>query len=156
MSDNKILQINPYKIWEEMYFRFESSAAKIFSEMVETKSFANNIDMILNNHLQFLKIQNEMISQYVKNTPLASKQDISRVAKLVTSVENKFDHLDEDFMNEIEDIKQADAKILEQLKQSDNSLPANQMLADLCERVEKVEAVLNRLETMLTAGPEKV
>ena len=151
MSDNKNFPIivNPYKIWEDMYYRFESSVAKVFSEMVETKSFANNIDMILNNHLQFLKIQNELVSQYIKNTPLASKQDISRVAKLVTSLENKFDHLEEDFMYEIEDIKQAGAEILEHMNQEDD-----QTLNDIWERIEKIEAVLNRIEARLAADQE--
>lgn len=154
---------NPYKIWENLYFNAEESMGVLMKKMVETKGFANGIDLILNSYLQYLKFQNEMASVYIENTPLSSKQDTARLARLLVALENKFDRLEDDFTNELAAIKQQTNEMLERLSegqqgaadcQEDVSVRINKTLDDLRGLIEKVDQLEVNLKQILGNSSE--
>jgi len=156
---------NPYKMWENIYFSAEDSMGTLMKKMVETKDFANGIDLILNSYLQYLKFQNEMASVYIENTPLSSKQDTARLARLLVALENKFDRLEDDFTNELSAIKQQSNDMLEQLSefqqgkaehQNDISRQISKTLDDLRSLITKVDQMEDHLKHVLGSSPEPV
>ncbi|MGE5390791.1 MAG: hypothetical protein ACM3PE_06970 [Deltaproteobacteria bacterium] len=153
---------NPYKVWENLYFSAEESMGVLMKKMVETKSFANSIDLILNSYLQYLKFQNELAAAYIENTPLSSKQDTARLAKLLVALENKFDRLEDDFTNELAEIKQQTNEVLEHLDlaqkggedcQDDVGARISTTLDDLRNLITKVEHMEGSLKNILGTSP---
>jgi len=166
-GENEMSQVaslpNPYKIFENLYFNTEESMGVLMKKMVETKSFANGIDLILNSYLQYLKFQNEMASVYIENTPLSSKQDTARLARLLVALENKIDRLEDDFANELAAIKQQTNEMLERLSdahqgsagcQEDVSVRINTTLDDLRGLIEKVDQMEGNLKHILSNSSE--
>lgn len=152
---------NPYKIWERIYFNGEDTMGGLMKKMVETRSFANSIDFILNNYLQYLKFQNEIVAGFIENTPLSSKQDTARLARLLVALENKFDRLEDDFTNELTAIRAQTNEVLEHLaaaQQDDSpqdvSARISTTLDDLRSLIAKVEHMEGSLTTILSSAPE--
>jgi len=165
-KQQEFMMPNPYKLWENLYFRAEDSMGVLMKKMVETKSFANSIDFILNNYLQYLKFQNELASAYIENTPLSSKQDTARLAKLLVALENKFDRLEDDFTNELTAIREQTNEVLEHLAaaqkgaeacQDDVDVRISATLDDLRNLIGKVEHMEESLKNYLgtSAEPDK-
>lgn len=160
-GDNGIYQgismPNPYKMWESLYFNAEESVGALLKKMVETKGFANGIDFILNNYLQYLKFQNEVAAAYIDNTPLSSKQDTARLARLLVALENKLDRLEDDFTNELAAIKDQTNEVLEHLAaaqgdskdQAEVSKRISKTLDDLHGVIQRVDQMETSLKTML-------
>jgi len=157
---------NPYKIWENLYFSTEESMGVLMKKMVETKSFANSIDLILNSYLQYLKFQNEITAAYIESTPLSSKQDTARLARLLVALENKFDRLEDDFANELAAIKQQTNEVLEHLAvaqkgaedcEDDVSVRISTTLDDLQSLIAKVEHMEGSIKSILStsSAPEE-
>lgn len=151
---------NPYKMWENLYFNAEDSMGAVLKKMVETKGFANGIDFILNNYLQYLKFQNEIAAAYIDNTPLSSKQDTARLARLLVALENKLDRLEDDFTNELAAIKDQTNEVLEHLAvaqdssqdQAEVSRRINNTLDDLQNVIQRVDQMETNLKTMLSGS----
>lgn len=155
--------LNPYKFWEGLYFGAEETMGGVLKKMVETKGFANGIDLILNSYLQYLKFQNEITSTYIDNTPLSSKQDTARLARLLVALENKLDRLEDDFSNELADIKQQTSDVLEHLSavqgtpegQGDVGQRIGKTLDELQDLIQRVNQMESSLKSMLSASPSE-
>ncbi len=133
---SKVIMFNPFNLWKNMYFASENAMTAITRKAVETTVFANNIDFILNNYLQFLKMQNELTDYLAEVMPFSSHRDAARVAKMIVSLENKVDNLEDEFFAELYHLKGDTAAILEGL----NLMPedsASEAGAGLLEKLDK-------------------
>lgn len=156
-DDSQILIFNPFSIWKNMYFASESTLAAFTRKVVDTTIFANSVDIILNNYLQYLKQQNE-ISNYIAETlPFSSHRDTARVAKMIVALENKMDHLDEELFTELNDLRRDTATILENLVSGDVK-DADEADAGLAEQIghniKTTEALVEKIATLETAMAE--
>lgn len=93
--------LNPLKIWEDMYFAWEKSLGASLGQVVKSQGFADGLEMFLNSYLQYLKFKNDMAIKYLKDTPFATRRDMSRVAELVVSLETKVDRIEDYLIEEI-------------------------------------------------------
>lgn len=105
-EENMKTFLNPYEIWKKAYFLNESSISSIIREGVETQAFANFIDLVLNSYLQYLKLYNQLCNQWVNYLPFATRYDTARVAKLVVSLENKVDRIEDQMLDDLLEIKE--------------------------------------------------
>ncbi|PKM78742.1 MAG: hypothetical protein CVU90_00215 [Firmicutes bacterium HGW-Firmicutes-15] len=151
--------LDPYKMWKKLYFSAEETLSSAVRKSVNTGEFANGIDFILNSYLQYLKMQNDYLSSYMKDSPFASKHDVARVAELVVSLENKLDSLEGDFGEKLTDVDNNTNLIAEQLaKQQEPTAkalstalsPTMTALKDISHRVSDLEILINKLDAKLT------
>ncbi|MDD3363446.1 MAG: hypothetical protein PHZ03_00535, partial [Syntrophomonas sp.] len=152
--------LDPYKMWKKLYFSAEESLSSAVRKSVNTGEFANGIDFILNSYLQYLKMQNEFLARYMKDSPFSSKQDVARVAELVVSLENKLDSLEGEFEEKLTDIEDSTRLLAELLaKQQENVTeetfrsvfsPTMDSVNDISNRVSELEKMVTRVETNLT------
>lgn len=134
-----ITMLDPYKIWKKLYFNNEQVWTSAMRDFVNTDIFANSIDLILNSYLQYLRFQNEIVSRYMEESPLASKRDMARVAELVVSLENKVDGIELDVEDRL-DCVDADLNILKE----------NTTAKDLVQRINHLEILMKNIDANLT------
>lgn len=103
--------LNPYEFWKRAYFMNESSITAVVREGVETQAFANYIDVILNSYLQYLKLYTRISQQWANYLPFATRHDTARVAKLVVSLENKVDRIEDQILDDLAEIKEDIAQL---------------------------------------------
>jgi polyhydroxyalkanoic acid synthase PhaR subunit len=152
--------LDPYKVWKQLYFSAEDTMSSNVKKAVNTGEFANGIEFILNSYLQYLKMHNEYISRYMKDSPFSSKYDVARVAELVVALENKLDGLESDFGEKLSDIENNTQLIAEQLAEQPKPAstevfasilsPSMATLNDLNKRLGDLEIVIKQLDTKLT------
>ncbi len=122
-DSRSILMFNPYKFWKNVYFAGEDSLSSITRKAVETNMFANGVDLVLNAYLQYLRMQKELTAQFTNNMPFASRWDMARVAKLVVSLENKVDRIEEGLFDELAELKETSAALAENIDVQSKSRP---------------------------------
>ncbi len=152
--------LDPYKMWKNLYFSTEETLSSAVKKSVNTGDFANGIDFILNSYLQYLKMQNEFLARYMKDSPFSSKQDVARVAELVVSLENKLDSLEGECEEKLTDIENNTRLLAEQLaKQPENVTaealssafsPTMATMEDISNRVSALEKIVKKVDTSLT------
>lgn len=133
-----LTMLDPYKVWKKLYFSNEQVWTSAMRDFVNTDLFANSIDLILNSYLQYLRFQNEIVSRYMEESPLASKRDMARVAELVVSLENKVDGIELD----VEDR-------LDQVDSGLNELKGNISPDVLLQRINNLEKLIQNINTNL-------
>lgn len=144
-DDSKVVMFNPFNVWKNIYFASEASLTAITRKAVETTMFANSIDVILNSYLQYLKLQNEVSNYIAEALPFSSHRDTARVAKMITALENKVDHLDEEIFTELYDLKEDTAAILESLA----LVPANILGEADAGRAEQIDQHIKNTEALV-------
>ncbi len=82
------------EMWKEMYFKTESAWAEAFKDLISTQTFVGFINKSLDQHLSNEKVSRQIIDKYMEMGQVPSKKDISRVAELVISLEEKIDGLE--------------------------------------------------------------
>lgn len=145
-----------------MYYANEEALTATIKQIVNTQGFAGYIDLVLNSYLQYLKMQNEISTRYMEKLPFSSKHDAARVAELIVALENKVDHLEEDFTTELEKISKNTAAWSEFVAgRSDKDLgsgaeevspmidQALESVNDMAQRVTNLEAAVKRVEVLL-------
>jgi hypothetical protein len=152
--------LDPYKMWKKLYFSTEDTLSSAVRKSVNTDQFANGTEFILNSYLQYLKLHNEYLSRYMKDSPFPSKHDVARVAELVVSLENKLDSLEGDFEEKLTVVENNTNLIAKQLaKQQDPATaealatllsPTMAALTDISTRVSDLEKLINQLDAKLT------
>ncbi|MDD2620732.1 MAG: hypothetical protein PHC92_08720 [Syntrophomonadaceae bacterium] len=140
-----VLMFNPYTFWKKYYFSGEDTLSAVTRKSVETSAFANGVDVILNAYLQYLRMNKEITSSLTDKMPFASKHDMARVAKLVITLENKIDRLEDSLFDEIEELKEQSTSISNNL--SAQSKPGH--LKDDGELHEKFDKAFNTSQEML-------
>ncbi len=135
-----LTMLDPYKVWKKLYFSNEQVWTSAMRDFVNTDLFANSIDLILNSYLQYLRFQNEIVSRYMEESPLASKRDMARVAELVVSLENKVDGIELNVEDRLDDV---DAGL--------NALKENTSPDVLLQRINNLEKLIKNIDANLTA-----
>ncbi|MEN6350101.1 MAG: hypothetical protein ABFD08_11980 [Syntrophomonas sp.] len=105
-DSRSILMFNPFKFWKNIYFAGEDSMSLLTRKAVETTAFASGVDLVLNSYLQYLRMQKELSNLFTESLPFSTRVDNARVAKLVVSLENKVDRIEDELFTEIEEIKE--------------------------------------------------
>lgn len=104
-----IVMLDPYKLWEKLYFLNEDMVTDTMRNLVSTEFFGRGMEVFLNLYLQLINIQNAIISSCMEDSPFPSKKDISRVAGMIISLENKVDRMEitlEDHIDAAEEYQQ--------------------------------------------------
>lgn len=151
----RVVMLDPFKIWKNLYFSTEEILTSTLRNYVTTDEFANGIDVVLNSYLQYLKIQKEFINRYMEDSPFSSKRDVARVAELVVSLENKVDGLEEEIENRFEnlqnDVDFVSAAIAGKPEAAAGDGlridPSSAVLEDLSQRVAHLEKLLKKIDT---------
>lgn len=99
---------DPFRIMEDMYFAWEKAMGATMHQVVKSQGFADGLDNVLNLYLQYLKLQNDIATKYLKNTPFATRRDMARVAELVVSLETKIDRIEDYLIEEIYKAEEAE------------------------------------------------
>lgn len=116
-----VLMFNPYAFWKKLYFASEDSLSSMTRKAVETNMFANGVDVILNSYLQYLRMQKEITANLTDNMPFASRWDMARVAKLVISLENKVDRIEDGLFDELAELKEQSAVLSNNITSQDKA-----------------------------------
>jgi len=153
-DDSKVVMFNPFNIWKNVYFASEASLAAITRKAVETTMFANSVNMILNSYLQYLKLQNEVSNHVAEALPFSSHRDTARVAKMLTALENKVDHLDEELFTELYELKEDTAAILERFAPPTAGEEGDGLAIPIDQHIKTTEALLEKLSTLEMAMEE--
>ncbi len=156
LKKKQVIMINPYKVWEKVYFSMEDGLTKTIRDSVHTQGFANRIDLILNSYLQHLKYQKSMVATLMEDSPFSSKRDVDRVAELVVALENKIDGLENEFSDILIEIEQ-DTDLLanksapqtETMRREeilDLMKPALTAIEDIAQRLSSLENLARKLD----------
>lgn len=144
-ESGSILMFNPYKFWKNVYFTGEDSLASITRKAVETNMFANGVDFVLNSYLQYLRMQKEYTTQITNHMPFASRWDMARVAKLVISLENKVDRIEDGLFDELAELKEKSAALAENISDQKKTGP----VSDAEEVQERFDKALDTTKELL-------
>lgn len=124
------------ELWKEMYFKTESVWAEAFKELISTQTFVGLINKSLDHHLSNEKVVRQMIDKYMGMSPVPSKKDLSRVAELVISLEEKIDAMEFQFSHTM--VRMADSL----LKLADHQAGAKDELTTLRRELDQIEKKL--------------
>lgn len=94
---DKVIMPDFTEMWKEMYFKNEAAMSDAFREFISTQTFVGFINQALEQNLSYEKILRQSIDKYMEMSPVPSKKDISRVAELVISLEEKIDEMEYQF-----------------------------------------------------------
>lgn len=89
-------------LWKEMYFRMEETWANAVKEVISTKTFVDYLDKVLEYNLSSEKVLRQSLDRYAESVPIPTKKDISRLAELIISMEEKVDNLEFQLVQNIE------------------------------------------------------
>lgn len=134
------------ELWKEMYFKNESAWAETFKELISTQTFVGIINKSLEQNLSYEKVVRQSIDKYMEMSPVPSKKDISRVAELVISLEEKIDGLEFQFNHTISNM--ADSL----LKMVDYQANIKDELINMRQDLDKLEKKLDTVNKKLTAA----
>lgn len=93
-SNEKVTMPDFSELWKELYFRSESAWGETFREFLSTSSFVDMMNSMLEQNLFSEKLTRTNWNRYFETSPLPTKHDVSRVAELVISLEEKIDNLE--------------------------------------------------------------
>ena len=127
------------EMWKEMYFKTESAWAEAFKEMISTQTFVGFIINSLDQHLSNEKVARQLVDKYMENSPVPSKKDISRVAELVISLEEKIDAVEFQFTQTM--VSMADSL----LKMADHQAAVKSELTSLRQDLSQIEKKLDSI-----------
>ncbi|MDF2946863.1 MAG: polyhydroxyalkanoic acid synthase, PhaR subunit [Bacillales bacterium] len=99
--------LDPYKVWKDMYDNSEKYWGKVLNETMAKEEYAKWMSSLLDMNLFFNKWYQDATKVYFESSQVPTKEDFSRIAKLVINVEDKVDHL-EDLLEGITDTKNND------------------------------------------------
>ncbi len=133
------------ELWKEMYFKTESAWAEAFKELISTQTFVGLINKSLDQHLSNEKVSRQIIDKYMEMSPVPSKKDISRVAELVISLEEKIDEMEFQFTHTMASM--ADSL----LKMVDYQAGVKDELNGLRQDLSQIEKKLDNLNKKVTA-----
>ncbi len=91
---NKIILPDFAELWKEVYFKTEGAWADAFKEFVSTDTFVKMLDQSLTQHLNLEKVSRQNMDKLFEMSGVPSKKDLSKIAELVISVEEKVDNMD--------------------------------------------------------------
>ncbi len=133
------------EMWKEMYFTNEAAIAEIFREFISTQTFVGFINKTLEQNLSYEKVMRETIDKYMELSPVPSKKDISRVAELVISLEEKVDEMEYQFSQTMDTM----TDIL--TKMADHQVKVKEEVISLGERLNKVEKKMETINRKMNA-----
>lgn len=121
-------EYNFYEIWKDFY----SQSSNFLDEKVKEEFPSQGLGQILEKNLQFKKMFNETIEQYLEFVNLPTRNDLANIASLIVNIDSKVDDLEE--LVEESEANQADStalqhemgKLKKDMKSLDNKL--NQIL----------------------------
>ncbi len=93
-EDKNIIFPDYLELWKEMYFKTEKALSESFNEYVSTATFSQMLNQTIEQQLSMEKINRQNSEKLLEYSIIPSKKDISRIAELVISVEEKVDALD--------------------------------------------------------------
>lgn len=129
MFDTKTL--DPLKTWKEMYDQTEKYWGKVFSDAMKKEEYNAYMGNVLEMNLFYQKMMSDLMRNYLDNANVPSKDDISRVAKLVINLEEKVESVEElleentsnhDASKEIISFKRELTKVKNEMKTLDSKL----------------------------------
>lgn len=85
--------INPFKVWEKLYFYGEEAITNASRNFVSTPFFGRAAEMMLNHYLQMVRMQSAFVNNVLEDWPFPTKKDTARLARMVISLERKVDLL---------------------------------------------------------------
>jgi len=89
--------LNLTEAWKKMYFESEGTLSKAVDEYVASDSFTEFLEEMGKQYLTMYKATSHNMDRFLANNPIPTKKDIARVCELVVDVEDKVDHLEQDF-----------------------------------------------------------
>lgn len=126
--------LDPFEIWKNLYDKTESKWNEVLHETMEKEAFSEWLGQVQNAYLQYQKFVQTTTDKYLKQMNLPTREEISNVASLIISLEEKVEDLDQKFedqlsentsMIEINKLKSSIAKLD---KKIDNLLKAVQVV----------------------------
>lgn len=132
------------ELWKEIYFKTEAAWAEIFKELISTQAFVNYLNKSLEGNLAYEKVLRQSIDKYMEKSPVPSKKDISRVAELVISLEEKIDGLEFQFNQTISNMADSLLKIV------DYQASVKEEISSLRQDLNKLEKKIETMNKKLT------
>lgn len=144
------------ELWKEMYFKNEAAVVEAFKEFISTQTFVGFINNSLEQHLSYEKVLRQSIDKYMEMTPVPSKKDISRVAELVISLEEKIDVMEYQFSNTMDSITNSLIKMVDhQAGLKDEIISLRQDLTKLEKKVDNLNKKITALNKEKAAPKSK-
>lgn len=143
-ATDEIIMPDFTEIWKEMYFKNEAAIAEAFKDFISTQNFVGFLNKTLDQHLSYEKVIRQSIDKYMEMTPVPSKKDISRVAELVISLEEKIDVLEYQFSNTMDSITNSLIKMV------DYQAGVKDEIASLRDDLTKLEKKVDNISKKIT------
>lgn len=142
---DEIIVPNFTELWKEVYFKNEAAIAEAFKEFISTQTFVGFINKSLDQHLSYEKVIRQSIDKYMEVSPVPSKKDISRVAELVISLEEKIDVMEFQFSQTMDTMANS------LIKMADYQAGVKEELASLRQDLSKMEKKIDNLTKKINA-----
>jgi polyhydroxyalkanoic acid synthase PhaR subunit len=150
-KSKKIQVPNPFELWKEAFLMTENMMTASLKKSVGTKSFASGVEIVLNSYLQYYKMYSEWSEDLVKKLPFATREDVSRIAELVISLEDKFDHLETDFFEYVSKEEDSKQTLINSMKNTEQEIISKmgQQYTELQSRIENLTQGFEKLSVSL-------
>ncbi|WP_243385092.1 poly(R)-hydroxyalkanoic acid synthase subunit PhaE [Bacillus kexueae] len=94
---------DPFTMWKSFYDKMEGNWSEVLQESMKKESFAEWMGQSLNTFLLYQDFIQKTTESYLKQMNMPTRDEVSNVASLVISLEDKVEQLDdkvEDFIND--------------------------------------------------------
>ncbi|MFS0574016.1 polyhydroxyalkanoate biosynthesis repressor PhaR [Sporosarcina sp. 179-K 3D1 HS] len=98
---SQTLQFDPFAMWKTMYEQTEANWNETIQQTLNKESFSEGMGETLNYYLQFQELAKKMTESYLKQANMPTRGELADVASLIINLEEKVDHLDDRFDEEI-------------------------------------------------------
>jgi polyhydroxyalkanoic acid synthase PhaR subunit len=140
---------DPFTFFKQWYDASSETWAKVVEEAIGSDEFQRLNSRFLENYASFAKAFRRASEEYLKALQLPTRSDITRVAELVVSLEEKVDKI-EDGLDDFEDAVQ-DKTTQDHLGKIDSKLSTFAATLAKTEAVDSLVARMDRVESKLNA-----
>ena len=139
---------DPFTFYKQWYDATSDTWSKVVGDIITTEEFTKASSQFLENYLGFVKTSRRTYEEYFKNLQLPTRSDITRIAELIVSLENKVDTIEDALENVDDSIGQlvTDTSFHElatRLNDVENTLTA---LPSAIEKINKLTGLTSRLD----------
>lgn len=134
------------EMWKDIYFKTEESWADSVKEIITSQTFASFINQTREQYLNYEKVSRQSMDKFFENNPIPSKKDISRVAELIISLEDKVDDFEYHFTTNLNSMATSLIKFVDYQQNFREEI--FDLKADVNGMNEKIDKIMEKLNSI--------
>ncbi len=139
------IPFDPFAIWKQMYDKAEEQWNQTLDETMHKEEFSKLMGQSLNGYLHYQNLAQKSTEKYLEQANMPSRQDLSNVASIVISVEDKVDKLEQTI----------EENVLDRLKQFDLTKEVQSLKSDVSNISKRLDQLFELLQSKQEVAASK-